>query len=67
MRDPAPASGRETELVDPDNGATLRIVVYGGHVYFEAQRKHSGDTIVFTQVRVDSDIAMLALRKLVLT
>jgi hypothetical protein len=55
----------ELRLVDPVNGNELRIIEHGGHVYFEALAKH-GDTRVATMIRINRDIAMPSLRKLVL-
>ncbi len=58
---------RETTLHDVQNNNQLRILEHDGYVYFETLAKHAGTTIVASSLRVDRDIAMLALRKLVLT
>lgn len=54
--------GEGVELVDPDNGARLRIVEHAGNVYFEAVSWH-GATKVYNLLRVPRDIAVPLIRR----
>lgn len=54
-------------LVDAVNGNELTIIEHDGFVYFEAIAKHGGTTVVASSLRVNRDIAMLALRRMCLT
>lgn len=57
---------RERKLVDPVNGNTFRIVLHEGFVFLEVGAKH-GDTVVYTSLRVSTDVAMPVLRGMLLS
>ncbi len=56
---------RELELRDVDAGTVVRFVIHEGNLYIESVQRHEG-TPVANLARVDVDVALPALRRLVL-